>query len=94
VAPALQSLIVHEREDAAHILKFVFRKRVDLRKLILKHCWFGEDGPGLLAKIVALYPNLEGLSLKRCFPITPTVCCLITRLKKLSELRLSCCLVC
>ena len=89
MAPALQSLIVHEREDAAHILKFVFRKRVDLRKLILKHCWFGEDGPGLLAKIVALYPNLEGLSLKGCSPLLSADYCLIGHLKNLSELDLS-----
>jgi hypothetical protein len=92
-APALHSLIILERNDAARILEFRFRNRGYLRKLILKRCSLGEDSTGLLANIVALYPDLESLSLVRCHPLTSTGCCLIPRLKKLSELNLSFCQV-
>jgi len=75
----------------ADILEFLFHKHVDLRKLILKCSWLGEDGTGLLANIVALYPDLEGLSLDDCYRITSAGYCLLPRLKKLSELNLSSC---
>ena len=92
-APALHSLIVREREDAAHVLEFLFHKHGDLRKLILKNCWLGEDGTGLLANIVSLYPDLEVLSLEGCYFLTSAAYCLIPHLKKLSELKLSNCQV-
>jgi len=63
--------------------------------MILNYCWLGEDGTGLLANIVDLYyPDLEGLSLEGCRPLTYADYCLIPRLKKLSELELSNCQVC
>jgi len=90
-APALCSLTIRSREDAADILEFLNHKHVDLRKLILKYCYFGEDGPGLLANIVSLYPQLEVLSLESCHPLISAAYCLISHLKKLSELNLSDC---
>jgi len=60
-----------------------------LRKLILESSWLGEDGNGLLANIVALYPDLEGLSLENCHPLTSSGYRLISRLEKLSELEIS-----
>jgi len=91
MAPALHSLIIREREDAADILQYLCQKHVDLRKLILYACCLGEDITGLLAKIVDLYPDLEGLSLADCQPLAYADYCLIPRLKKLSELKLSYC---
>ena len=91
MAPALHSLIIRERWDAADILEFLFSICGYLRKLILKQCCLCEDGTGLLANIVALYPDLEVLSLETCFKITSDGYCLIPRLKKLSELDLSYC---
>jgi len=89
-APALHSLSIRERnKDADEILEFLFQKPLDLKRLILEHCYLGEDSTGLLASIVALYPDLEVLSLERCYPLTSDVYCLIPRLKKLSELHLS-----
>ena len=88
-APALHSLIIRSREDAAHILEFPNLKHVELRKLILKYCDFGDDGTRLLANIVSLYPQLEVLSLESCRGLTSADYCLILRLKKLSELNLS-----
>jgi hypothetical protein len=93
VAPALHSLIVRERRDAAYIMEFLFHKHFDLKKLRLEHCWLGEDTTGLLANIVDLCPNLEGLSLTDCQPLTSAGYDLIPRLKKLSELNLSMCQV-
>jgi hypothetical protein len=90
-APALHSLIVRNREDVADILKFLFPARGYLRKLILKHCWYRVNTTGLLASIVALYPDLEVLSLVGCRPPMSDDFCLIAHLKKLSELNLSCC---
>jgi hypothetical protein len=92
-APALRSLIVHDRKDVADILQFPFHIRGDLRELILKNCCFGEDGDGCLSNIVALYSDLEVLSLSGCHPLTSTGYCLIARLKKLSDLNLTCCQV-
>ncbi|GFG37267.1 hypothetical protein Cfor_10960 [Coptotermes formosanus] len=90
-APALHSFIIHDREDAAHILEFLFHGHSDLKRLILKCCHLGEDSTGLLAKIVAVYPDLEVLALEGCRPLTFTGYSLIPRLKKLSELNLSHC---
>ena len=90
-APALQSLIVRKREDAAHILEFLFHKPGDLRKLTLEQCYLGEDSTGLLAKFVDFYPDLEVLSLADCRQLTPASYGLIPHLKKLSELHLSFC---
>jgi hypothetical protein len=53
------------------------------------HCYLGEDSTGLLANIVALYPDLEGLSLQGCIQVPYDVYCLIPCLKKLSELSLT-----
>jgi hypothetical protein len=58
---------------------------------MLKYCYLGEDGTGLLADIVALYLDLEVLSLESCLPLTSAGYCLIPRLKKLSERNLSNC---
>ena len=88
MAPALHSLTISERDDVADILEFLFHIR-DLRKLILDRCYFGDDSTDLLANIVALYPDLEGLSLTRCGLLTSDDYCLIQHLKKLSELDLS-----
>jgi len=90
-APALHSLIIKRYEDAADILEFLFRNCSDLRKLILKSCDLGVHGTGLLANIVAFYPDLEVLSLEGCGPLGSAGYCLISRLKKLSELNLSHC---
>jgi len=93
VAPALHSLMVRDRTDAAHILECLFHKHGDLRKLILENCWLGEDGTSLVANVVDLYPDLESLSLADCDGLTPDTYNPIPRLKKLSELDLSECLV-
>ena len=92
-APALHLLIVHGRKDVAAILEILFHKHCDLNKLILKDCFLGEDGTGLLANIVVLYPDLEVLSLEGSRPLTHAGYCLIPRLKNLSELNLSHCKV-
>ena len=92
-APALHSLIIRQRGDAADILKFLFHIRGYLRKLILKYCWLGEESAGLLANIVVLYPDLEVLSLVGCSPLTSAGYCLLPHLEKLSELNLSDCKV-
>jgi hypothetical protein len=90
-APSLHSLIVSHREDVADILKYLFHSHNDLRKLILKNCKLGEDGTGLLANIVALYPDLEVLSLECCSRLTSSAYRFIPSLKKLSELNLTLC---
>ena len=92
-APALPSLIVRDRGDAAQILEFLFHKHCYLRKLVLERSYLGEDSTGLLANIVALYPYLEGLSLEGCRRLTSAGYDIISRLKKLSELNLSECQV-
>ena len=76
--------------DVADILKFVFHKHVELRKLILHDCWLGEDDAGLLANIVALCQDLEVFSLESC-ELTPASYGLIPHLKKLYELNVSHC---
>jgi len=92
-APALHSLIIRNRVDATRILDFVFHIRGHLRKLILEHCSFTEDDTGLIDYIVALHPDLEGLSLDSCYPLSSASYCFIPRLKNLSELNLSNCQV-
>jgi hypothetical protein len=76
------------------IVEFLKQKRVDLRKLILSFYWGVVDGAGLLANIVALYPDLEALSLEGCFVFLSADYCVIAQLKKLSELNVLNCLVC
>jgi hypothetical protein len=93
VAPALKSLSIHERKDVACILGFLFPKHVDLRELILECCSLGKDGDGHLTNIVALYPDLEVLSLESCRPLSAVGYHSISHLKKLSELILACCQV-
>ena len=88
-ASALHSLIIREREDVADILEFLFRNCGYLRKLILQYCSLGENSTGLLSNIVALYPDLESLSLEYCHPLTSDAYTLILHLKNLSELSLS-----
>jgi hypothetical protein len=87
-APALHSLSIFERQDAVNILKFFFRKNVDLRELIVESCRLGEESTDLLNNIVDLYPDLEVLSLEHCYPIHHDGYCHISRLEKLSELKL------
>jgi hypothetical protein len=89
VAPALHSLIICGREDAVDILGTLLDSHVDLRKLILKYCYLGDDVTGLLTNIIAWYPDLEALSLEHCYPLTSTAYSLISHLKKLCELNLS-----
>ena len=91
MAPALHSLIIHDHVTSDDILQFLLHKHVDLKKLILKNCWLGEDDTGLLANIVDFYPDLEGLSLRACSPLKSADYCLLPRLKKLTELNLSHC---
>jgi len=90
-APALRSLIIRKREDAADILEFLFHNHVDLRKLSLKYYYLGEDVTGLFANITVSYPDLEGLTLEGLTLLTSTVYCLVQRLKKLSDVNLSEC---
>jgi len=92
VAPALHSLIIRKCNDAAHILEFLFRVHYH-RKLLIEHCWLGKNSTDLLANIVALYPDLEVLSLESCYPLSSAGYCLIPCLKKLSDLNLSDCQV-
>jgi len=88
-APALHSLTIWMRKDVADILEFLNHIHGDLRKLSIKSCWFDKNSTGLFANIVALYPDLEGLSLASCYQLPSDVYSLIPRLKKLSELELS-----
>jgi hypothetical protein len=90
-APALHSLIVCQRDDVEDILKFPFHIRGYLRKLIVNCYWFGHPRTGLLATIVALYPDLEVLSLVHHYSLTSDYYCLIRHMKKLSELTISSC---
>jgi len=88
-APALHSLIICQRYDAAHILKFLFRNRGYLRKLILKGCFLGGPSTDLLVDIVSSCPDLEVLSLVHYPPFESADYFLIPRLKKLSEVHIS-----
>jgi len=87
----LHSLIISGRKDVADILEFLSHIQGNLRKLILECSWLGGDGNGLLANIVTLYPDLEGLSLENCHSLTSAGYRLIPHLKKLSELKLLYC---
>ena len=89
----MHSLIIRDRKDVADILEFLNHIHGDLRKLIIEGCWFGEDSTDLIANIVALFPDLEVLSLKGSSILTSAGCHLIPRLKKLSELNLFMCRV-
>jgi hypothetical protein len=91
VAPALHSFIIHGRKDGARILGILFERHVDIRKLILKGCNPGEDSTAILTNIVALYPDLEALTIQACSPLHSAAYSLIPCLKKLSELELLCC---
>jgi len=71
------------------ILKFLKNIHGDLRKLSIEYWSIEKVSTGLLANIVALYPDLEGLSLKGTFGLKSEYYCLIAQLKKLSELNLS-----
>ena len=75
MAPALRSLTIYNKNMVADILEFLVHKHIDLRKLIIVYCWLGEGIPGLLANIVDLYPDLEGLSLEGCLPLISGVFC-------------------
>jgi len=87
-APALHSLIVNDRKDVEDILKFLNHTHGDLRKLSINRCFSGEDSTDLLANIVALYPDLEFLSLRYMYALKSIDFSLIAQLKKLSELDL------
>jgi len=93
VAPALHSITIRDRIDAAHILELLLNIR-GLRKLRV-HQGFRlyEDITGLFANIVALYPDLEVLSLAGYHQLKSAGYNLIPRLKKLSELKLPLCQV-
>ena len=88
MAPALHSLTIHDRNDAEHILQLLLNIH-GLRKLrILEGCWLYGNITGLFANIVALYPDLEVLSLAFYHELTSASYYLIPRLKKLSELNI------
>jgi hypothetical protein len=89
--PTRDSLIISEREDVEHIVGIILGSHVNLRQLILENCKFGDESTGILTKIVALYPELEVLSLRGCYPITSAGHSLIAQLKKITELNLQCC---
>ena len=74
-------------------MEFLFHGHICPRNLILEHCYLGKDSIGLLANIVDLYPDLDGLSLKDCSGLTFDCYVPISRLKKLSDLDLSECQV-
>ena len=95
-APALHSLIVRDREDVADILKFLNHINGDLRKLSIENIcvmsnvlYMEEVNTDFLANIVALFPDLEVLSLQSTSRLNSDDYCLIAQLKKLSELNLS-----
>jgi len=88
-APALHSLTIGGRDDVADVLQFLNLIHGDLRELIINFCWLCEDSTGLLANIVALYPDLEVLSLENYYGLKYDDYCLIAQLKKLSELNLT-----
>jgi hypothetical protein len=89
-APALHSLTIRDRnKDVDEILEFVFQKPLALKRLIFG-CW-SLDERSNLDIIEDLYPDLEGLSLEGCYSLSHDTCRLITRLKKLSELKLRDC---
>jgi len=71
------------------ILEFLNHIHGDLRNLSIEYREIEEVSTGLLANIVALYPDLEGLSLKGTYGLKSDDYCLIAQLKKLSELNLS-----
>ena len=75
-------------------LEFLNHIHGDLRELIIEDWPLGEDSTGLLANIVAVYPDLEVLSLYYSHQLKSDDYCLIAQLKKLSELKLSLCEVC
>ena len=91
MAPALHSLTIRGRNDAAHILELLLKNIRGLRKLgILEGCCLYENITGLFANIVALNPDLEVLSLDGYHELTSASYHLIPRLKKLSELNVGC----
>jgi hypothetical protein len=67
------------------ILKFLNHVH-ELRKLKLVRCFLGADGTEIITKIVALYTELESLSLTNCGLLWSEDYCLIGHLKKLTEL--------
>jgi hypothetical protein len=73
----------------ADILEFLFHKNCVLNKLKIRDCRIAGDITGLLTKIVALYPDLEVLSLKDSHGRITTGYHLIPHLKKLTELNLT-----
>jgi hypothetical protein len=94
VAPALHSFTIPRGCGTAQILGTLFDCHVDLRKLILKGRRVPEDDcADVLTKIVALYPELEALTLDSCFSLRFVPNSLIPSLKKLSELNLTNCQV-
>ena len=73
----------------ADIMEFLFRNHGYLRELMLQYCSLGENSTGLLANIVAMYPDLERLSLQDSLPLPSDSYSFIPLLKNLSELKLS-----
>jgi hypothetical protein len=93
VAPALHSLTIHNRHDAADILELPLKIR-SLKELRIEHYILDfKDISGPFANIVSLYPDLEVLSLAGNHRLTSSSYRLIPRLRKLSELDLSYCQV-
>jgi hypothetical protein len=85
----MHSLVIRQRQDAANILECLFSIRVNLRKLIVEYCYHCTESTGLLANVVAFYPDLQVLSLEGSYPLTFAGYSLIPGLKKLSELNLT-----
>ena len=84
-APTLHSLTINARNDVADILEFLNHIHGDLRELIIEYCSFDEDSTGLLANIVALYPDLEVLSLEQCGRLKSDDYCLIAQHRTAEE---------
>jgi len=59
----------------------------------MKDCYPGGNCTGLIANIIALFPDLEVLSLEGCYTLSSGGYHLIAHLRKLSELNLSYCQV-
>jgi hypothetical protein len=96
VAPTLHSLKIHLekiclRKDFAYLLVKLLKRHINIRKLSLSGSW---GCYGFLITPVALFPELESLSLKYFDPeVTDCAYSFIPRLKKLSELKLDLCQV-
>jgi hypothetical protein len=94
VAPELDSFVVSLRKDYVDILETLCGSHVKIRKLIVRKGVGDVELGQIFIDLVDSYPELESLSLTNVDLFPFCVCSVIPRLKKLSELELSCCSVC